>query len=179
MKFYFNCPKCRLNDSFYSVEESADGTGCLLLFFGGLIPFLLFRSDRSNRIQCGNCGYIFHQPGVPYTPTARVAVVLVLLILAVPIYLIAISNTPSQDRKLPGGEWIESAEATVREHPRSVVYAAGGVLLITFVTLIVLAIASNMSYRKMLSVTYRLTPGDQPLRNEREKRGPDIAPSDS
>ncbi len=179
MKFYFNCPKCRLNDSFYSVEESADGTGCLLLFFGGLIPFLLFRSDRGNRIQCGNCGYIFHQPGVPFTPTARVAVALILLILAVPIYLIAISNTPSHDRMLPGGEWIESIEETVREHPRAAVYAAGGVLIVTIVTLAILAIASNASYRKLLSVTYKLTPDDQPLRKQPAVNGNQPAPRDS
>lgn len=179
MKYYFNCPKCRLNDAFYSVNEAGGGTGCLMLFFGGIIPFLLFQSDRRNRVQCGNCGYVFQLPRVPFTPTARVAVALILLILAVPIYLIAISNTPSHERELPGGEWIEPIEETVRENPRAAVYAVGGVLIVTFVTLVILAIASNASYRKQLSVTHKLTPEDQPLRKQPAVNGNQSAPRDS
>ena len=163
MKFYFQCPQCQQDETFHSVAERDGGLGCVLLFFGGLLPFLLFQSGRYRRVQCGKCRLIFSQPPIRYTATARVAVVLMCLIAAVPLYLFYIQNLPDYDLHLPANGWVLFFEQIVRDHPRAVVYSVGGVLAITFVALFFVAVGSNYAKRANLKKHFKLAPDDQPI----------------
>ena len=54
--YQLTCPRCDSQDGFQAVEIQESDTGCLMLFFGGLIPFLLFDSSRRHGLECENCG---------------------------------------------------------------------------------------------------------------------------
>ena len=67
--YYFSCAKCGNNQAFYRVDEpSSEGLGCLILFFGGILPALLYSDSRKRRVQCGKCGLIFRSPRIPASP---------------------------------------------------------------------------------------------------------------
>ncbi len=53
------CPKCGSTSGFHAVEIEEDSTGCLMLMFGGLVPYLLYDSSRHGRIECESCGFVF------------------------------------------------------------------------------------------------------------------------
>ncbi|NUM56771.1 MAG: hypothetical protein HUU46_24345 [Candidatus Hydrogenedentes bacterium] len=157
MKYYFQCPHCKQDEAFYPVSEQDGGLGCALLVFGGLIPFFLFQRDRFQRVQCADCRLIFSKPPIPYAMTARVAVVLMILIGALPLFFFYIQNQPDYDSVFPANDWLLPLEQIVREHPRAAVYSVGGVLAITFVALLGIAIGSNISKRRSMGKMFRLS----------------------
>lgn len=71
------CPRCGSPEGFRSVtvQDSGRGSGLSLLFFGGLVAYLLYNSYRQpqNQILCDRCGLVF-QPTVRTTPRNAVVV---------------------------------------------------------------------------------------------------------
>jgi hypothetical protein len=53
------CRRCGSTSGFHPVEIGDNDTGCLMLMFGGLIPFLIYDSSRRDKIECESCGLIF------------------------------------------------------------------------------------------------------------------------
>ena len=159
MKYYFQCPHCRQNDEFYAVDDDDEGLGCAMLFFGGLLPFAIYQSRRVGRVQCAQCRFIFRQPPIGYAPLALVAGFLLVLIVAVPVFLFCVQDLSDIDSLFPASGWIIPIEQIVRDHARATVYSVGGVLAITFVTLLGVAIGSNRAKRNSMSATFRLHPG--------------------
>jgi hypothetical protein len=81
MNDYPTCPRCGYEDYFVpAVEEPDGGTGCLIFLFGGFIPYLFYSGTRTNRVQCGSCGYIFKRQMT--RSSAMLVLVLTLLTLA-------------------------------------------------------------------------------------------------
>jgi hypothetical protein len=57
------CPRCRSSAGFHPIQIQEDsGTGCLMFFLGGFIPYLIYDSSRSGRVQCESCGFVFRPP---------------------------------------------------------------------------------------------------------------------
>ena len=51
--YYFPCPNCENNAKFHNLHESSsEGTGCAILFFGGILSALIYEDSRRKRIQC-------------------------------------------------------------------------------------------------------------------------------
>jgi len=111
MKYYFKCPKCGNNESFTTLSEDENGLGCLILFFGGILPALFYTDARNRRIQCVTCGHIFHQPTLPESPVSKLSkwIILVLILfvffgfltIAKPEFASIIPNAATQQFFLP------------------------------------------------------------------------------
>ena len=56
------CPRCDSREGFRPVTLQDKGdAGLLMLFFGGLLPYLLYSSTRQapHQIMCDHCGMVF------------------------------------------------------------------------------------------------------------------------
>ena len=54
-----SCARCGSIAGFHAVNIEDENTGCLILVFGGLLPYMFYNSSVRGRIQCENCGFIF------------------------------------------------------------------------------------------------------------------------
>src|SRR2546430_134463 len=87
------CPRCGSTSGFHSIEIGSDSTGCLMLMFGGFIPYLLYDSSRRDKIECESCRFVF-RPIKRLTKWDFIFVFLILAaILAIIIYFLVISTT--------------------------------------------------------------------------------------
>lgn len=73
--YYFSCPSCKNNKSFYKIEtsnESDSSTGCLIFLLGGILPFLVYGLRCAPNIQCAECGNLFVKPQIPKSTLSKI-----------------------------------------------------------------------------------------------------------
>ncbi|MHA3773850.1 hypothetical protein ACXR0O_20135 [Verrucomicrobiota bacterium sgz303538] len=158
MRYYFRCPNCGNDERFVTPHEQASNLGCALLFFGGLLPALVFANYTRNRVQCLNCGYIFRRPPLPSSPLATFAGWIVAVTLIPCVIALLLFASPEIADSLPSFSGIAALEEAIALKPRLAAY-----LLVVLVTLILAAcwaaaLVSSAKFRKQLSGQYRLTP---------------------
>ena len=152
MKYYFKCPGSGNETDFVKPTEQGNAGGCLMLFFGGIFPFLLFSSLHGARIQCSQCKLLFAQPSLPSNKTAIYLGLLVGLIITVIFVSICFFCIPGLARilpEIPAGNILEEA---IHNKPRVATY-----LIIVLSTLTVLplwvaaALITNKYHRNLKS----------------------------
>lgn len=74
------CPKCGSSTGFKKLQMEDRGAGCLMLLLGGIIPYLLFASQRKDNVVCTKCGYAF-SPGKAVKPKDYLVASVIVLIL--------------------------------------------------------------------------------------------------
>lgn len=159
MHYYFSCPSCGSNRDF-SVprEETNSSAGLLLFFFGGFLPWLIYSSNQTGRIQCRNCGYIFRKPQLPSSPMSKFAfwIMCVLVLgLSATTFMVAV---PDIYQGILDYTIVDVFVQFVTDHPAPV--ALG--MLATFTTLFVLCtivhIIANRRERERVAATYATDP---------------------
>ena len=70
------CPRCGSAQGLQPVEIEKESIGCLMLLFGGFIPYLLYRSQQRQMMQCESCRLVFR----PRQPFGRGDVIIQLLV---------------------------------------------------------------------------------------------------
>jgi hypothetical protein len=170
MRYYFQCPRCKSDDLFYSVEEQRrddSGTGCLMLLLGGILPYLLWsssvRSYEGPRVQCGSCGYVFTQPPLPRSDAARLAFwvqVLVVLYGAVSVFSFAFWLFVLRERSpLPAPGGFEGALiAFFANNARAVVAVTVVFAVLLFLVAVGFSVSSNRKHRAWLKSAYLIEP---------------------
>jgi len=80
-----NCPRCGATGPFRRLEMDDQSTGCLILFLGGILPFLLYDSSKKDKVVCARCGYAFTllPPGAARRRFLFVAITLGLALLVI------------------------------------------------------------------------------------------------
>lgn len=68
------CPKCGSTSGFKKLEMEDGGSGCLMLLLGGIIPYLIFSSNREGKSVCTRCGYAFTPPSSSPSRTAYLGI---------------------------------------------------------------------------------------------------------
>ena len=133
MKYYFNCPHCGNNTDFVKPTERDSSTGCLLLLFGGFIPFLLFSSLAGKRIQCGRCKTLFAQPGFPANRSALLLGALAGTLICVLFASVFFFALPGLAQLLPEVTSLSFVEEALQRRPRVALF-----LILTIATLSIL-----------------------------------------
>jgi len=145
MKYYFRCPSCGNDTDFVKPTEQDNNAGCLMLFFSGILPFLLLCSASSARIQCGRCKTLFAQPGLPSNKAARQIGLLVGIIICVLFASVFFFAIPSLARLLPVVPVFSVLEDAILNQPRVALYL---LLVVSFLAVFPLWIAAAMITRK-------------------------------
>ena len=157
-KYYFNCPRCQSDDSFYQVSEEPARTGCALLIFGGLWPALIYWTFNAKRIQCSNCSHIFRQPPLPQTSISNLSVwILFVMVISISIMLL-FQFIPELNSVVRKFYFFNILDYFIKTSPMGValgmvVMTSGILLLITFASGI-----SNYRFRKYFKEQYKVYP---------------------
>ncbi len=157
-KYYFRCPRCQNDDRFHRVNEEASGTGLALLIFGGFLPALIFASQRTRRIQCAHCNYIFRHPPVPQSSVARLSkyIFIVMLISGFPMFIF--SSNPELAHELRNVPYLNIATNIIKISPMGVAISMG---IMIFGILVLITGAWGIStyrLRKELKAKYKVSP---------------------
>ena len=62
------CPRCHAKDDFKTVEIEKGDSGISILFWGGLLPYVIHTASQRNKVQCKHCDFIFS----PKTPRSKI-----------------------------------------------------------------------------------------------------------
>jgi len=144
---------------FQRPDEESSGLGCALLFFGGLIPALLYSSSTSNRVQCGKCHYIFGRPGLPSSQMANSGCAIVLCILLLIILPTLYASMFSEvDNSGTISTLVRAVVKFLREGSTILAFLFIGVIVLTFVLGLRLWIVEGKRQRKMLAKNFRIHP---------------------
>ena len=148
--YYFDCPSCGNDQEFYRTREApSGGTGCLILLLGGILPALLFCGYKFRRIQCAKCGYIFRQPPIPYSPIARTAISIGILIPVISILVgYAITAFPSLKEIIPGSKFFTWFEIILKEHTAFAASIIFTYIILTIFFSILTAVIDNFTYHR-------------------------------
>ncbi len=158
MKYYFKCPNCKNNEQFTTPSESSSGLGCLLLFFGGIIPALLYADSTNRRIQCANCGHIFQQPPLPNSSVSKLAkwIVLILVLFIFGSFLILVE--PEISSLLPRYQWLSGFEGIIRANPYETAFCITALVLVLAIITILSSMISNARFRASFRKEYLTQP---------------------
>jgi len=150
MKYYFKCPGCGNETQFVKPTEQSDGNGCLMLFLGGIIPFLLFSGINGSRIQCTQCKTLFSQPSLPSSKPAKyigLLAGLVIILLFASVFYFCIPGLAETLPEIPAFGILEEA---IHSKPRVATYL---IVLMSVFTILPLWIATvfitNKHHRKL------------------------------
>ena len=127
-KYYFQCPQCSNEASFYRVEQESSGAGCLLLTLGGVFPALLYASTTGPRVQCTECGYIFSQPALPRTRASTLALWALGLILSVGTVAFILAAGPGEEL-FPESPVLSRVWQGIMNYPKPILAAVGAVFV--------------------------------------------------
>lgn len=157
-KFYFKCPQCRSNDLFVKIRGSFADLGCALLFFGGLLPYIILRNRAGKKVQCANCLHIFSQPALPTSPLCSFASWTVTNLIICVVLAGIFSSIPELARILPSIPTVAYLEKVIADYPRVAAYLLCAMFLFNAVPSLVVAFISNDRYRRELVGRYRIDP---------------------
>ena len=152
MKYYFKCPGCGNETDFVKPTEQGNGSGCLMLFFGGIFPFLLFSSLNGARIQCDQCKLLFAQPSLPSNKSAiylGLLVGLIITVIFVSVFFFCIPGLARILPEIPAGHILEEA---IHNEPRVATYLI--IVLSAFTVLplwVAAALITNKYHRNLKS----------------------------
>lgn len=166
MSYYFSCPSCGNNSAFNTVREQADSTGCLLLFFGGLLPYIFYSSSRVGRVQCSRCGYIFHKPGMPKSPISVFAFWVVAVMCVGLFFIVFLAETPASYENLLENAFINAIVSYVAEYPEAV--AIGMLATFAMVTLLCIIVYFVANHKERNRIRARYETEETYLRQESE-----------
>jgi ribosomal protein S27AE len=157
MKLYhFSCPRCGASERFLRVDEERGPLSLLLLLTGHLLFALL--ADRSrNRIQCGNCLYIFPRPTAPRSPASLVsaAVFVVLSIAGVGFLILFQDNTGLFLRSYP--EFVRFLGFLWEDPKSGILFLSIAAFALAGIALVFSAVFNSI-YRRKLSQQYLMEP---------------------
>ncbi len=159
MKYYFVCPRCGNDQGFAHPREQSSGLGCLILLFGGLIPALLFADAIRQRVQCGQCGFIFRQPAPPRSSASRVAIWVILVVLVSAALTVILAMNPELTSGIPEVSALLTVEAFIAEYPRAVTLTLIPMLALLLLSLLVVSWVSNVRLRRNMRRTHRIKAG--------------------
>ena len=152
MKYFFKCPGCGNETDFVKPTEHGNGSGCIMLFFGGIFPFLLFSSLNGARIQCDQCKLLFAQPSLPSNKSAiylGLLVGLIITVIFVSVFFFCIPGLARILPEIPAGHILEEA---IHNEPRVATYLI--IVLSAFTVLplwVAAALITNKYHRNLKS----------------------------
>lgn len=152
MKYFFKCPGCGNETDFVKPTEQGNGSGCIMLFFGGIFPFLLFSSLNGARIQCDQCKLLFAQPSLPSNKSAiylGLLVGLTITVIFVSVFFFCIPGLARILPEIPAGHILEEA---IHNEPRVATYLI--IVLSAFTVLplwVAAALITNKYHRNLKS----------------------------
>ncbi len=150
MKYYFKCPECDYDESFFSPKEDTSGVGCLLFLLGGFLPALIYSDATCRRIQCAKCGYIFRQPALPRTALSSLVLWIVLVILFFCAFIFIMISYPEMYQLIPQSQTLSDFEAVISENPRAVVFGIFPMILLILIPSVLASWFSNFNARREL-----------------------------
>jgi hypothetical protein len=81
------CTKCGSTGRFRPADVEENNSGCLIFMFGGLLPYLLFRSSQRGKVICDRCHYVFTPPSQPLGREGALGMAIIFLVSAVMVIL--------------------------------------------------------------------------------------------
>ncbi len=169
MKYYFKCPSCGSDDGFSLPSEQSSGLGCLLLFFGGFIPALLFADSKSHRVQCESCGYIFRQPALPKTGAAKLATAILFTYVAAFAAAIVLICGPETADMIPKPQFARDLSLMMTGHQEAFVFLAGITTVTTLALSFLASAASSIAQRRRLAKEFELRPKYKAMATDRQQ----------
>ena len=158
MKYYFKCPNCGSNERFAKPSEQPSSTGCLLLFFGGIISALLFANYRWRRVQCLKCMHIFRQPSLPGTPLSHFATWIGYLTVMTVVAGVVGFAAPELAAALPRVPVISAIKQALVAQPRAMAYVIVTLVSLILISCLLAGAWSKVTFRRELLTKYQLRP---------------------
>ena len=158
MKYYFTCPTCGHDDGFTLPAEQSSGLGCLLLFFGGFIPALLYADAQSHRVHCDNCGYIFRQPALPKTGVAKLATGILLTYVVAGVVAVVMMCAPELADVVPRPAFVQDLRLMVSANPEAFMMLVAATGITTLLLCLLASAGSSIAQRRRLSKEFTLHP---------------------
>ena len=169
MKYYFTCPHCKGDEGFTLPAEQSSGLGCLLLFFGGFIPALLFADAQSHRVQCDSCGYIFRQPALPKTGVAKLATAILLVTIAAFVAAVVLICSPDLAEAVPQPKVVQDLVLMMTDHTGAFVVLVGTTAAAMLCICFLAAAATSFAQRRRLSKEFELRPKPRTMATNRQR----------
>ena len=169
MKYYFKCPKCAGDDGFTLPAEQSSGLGCLLLFFGGFIPALLYADAQSHRVQCDSCGYIFRQPALPKTGVAKLATAILLVTIVAFAAAVILICSPDVAEVVPQPQLVQDLVLMMSGQTGAFLVLVGATAVATLCICFFAAAATSFAQRRRLSKGFELRPKRRMMETNRQQ----------
>lgn len=154
--YYFKCPSCGNDHSFRKVHENSSDTGCLMLMFGGIIPFLIWNSSQSHKIICTKCDLIFRQPTPPVSQLASFATTVLMIIILSILFSILSIFLADTTYDLTNALHLSYIAQIVSENSKAVSIGISALLVLLIPFCFISYIVSNYLHRRKLRKTLRL-----------------------
>lgn len=163
--YYFKCPQCRRNDTFYTVGHEVHTARNLGLFlFGGLDTYVFFSKRGGPQIQCAHCGHVFLQPKSPSSRETKLISAFWVLALLLSLAFAAVYIDPAPSPTL--GAIVAGVAGLFTQFYAAYPAATVIVLLLLPIGSIIACMIFDARHRKRDTANYRIAPPPYQPRND-------------
>jgi hypothetical protein len=158
VSYFFKCPACGSDEDFTLFKEDTSQTRDLLLFFGGVLPWLLFRSSARRRVQCAKCGVVFQRPPLPLAPGSRFSIWIIGIVVFFPLAIILLCAFPEIMAGIPRSDFVSYLETQISQNPLAVIIGGLSWIVVLLLSCAIAYVAFNHTAHKELRAKYQTEP---------------------